>query len=300
MARKKMKGFLLAFGLLILAGLACSDLSRMPVVTRAPDAQHTEGVEVVIHGMTETQSAKLTQEISFTPTLAATATSELVLPTTAASPYPTETPTTSPSSTPVPQPSSTNTAIVAPLPTMAGSIYFEDDFSSLGGWATREEQNRYSYGYVDGKYQISILVKNLEIWSIRDQQVKDLVIETELLDPTGSSDGYFGVICRWENADNYYRLTIGLDGTATIAKNINGGVQELLSIKPSQTDVLLKSPIKMRAVCAGSTLALYIQGTKLLEVTDDDHGSGSFGVVAGTKAAAGIAIYFDNYIVSKP
>lgn len=301
MSPKNISAFYLAFVLLVLAGIACSDLSRMPVVTRAPDARHTAGVEAVIRGMTETQSAKASLEINTTPSPQITVRAiPTQLPTQTPNPQPTELPITLPTLTLSPLPSSTSTQEMVFVPTLSGSAYFADDFSTQGGWAVKDEPNRYSYGYDDGRYRISILVKNLEIWSIRDQKVKDVIIETEMLDPSGGEAGYFGVVCRWEDVDNYYRLTIGLDGTAAIAKKKNGGVQELLSIKPSQADELLKPPIKLRAVCQGNTLALYIQGTKLLEVADDDHDAGSFGVLAGSKAAPGITIYFDNYVVYMP
>ncbi len=55
---------------------------------------------------------------------------------------------------------------------------------------------------------------------------------------------------------------------------------------------------RIRAVCMGSYLALYVNGQFLADATDDLYSTGQVGLVGATAARAGMTVTFDNFMVS--
>jgi hypothetical protein len=182
------------------------------------------------------------------------------------------------SSTPVP----TDTPFISPTPTLtltpdlnatatkAPGISFSDDFSISTGWYTRES-NQFHIYYDQGGYRIAVHIVNTPIWSTRQREYADVHLETDATWLDGADDGYFGLICRQANNQNYYALVISSDGSYGIAKSLAGSFG-FLEEGSDQSGAIQGGKVLNRigADCIGDTLALYANGVKLLEVQDSD------------------------------
>ncbi|MDD5370495.1 MAG: hypothetical protein PHQ40_15540, partial [Anaerolineaceae bacterium] len=127
-------------------------------------------------------------------------------------------------------------------------------------------------------------------------------VSVEAVKNAGPDDNDFGVICRYQDENNFYSLLISSDGYFGISK-MKSGVHQVIG-----TDGMRFSPViqkgntrnLLRADCNGSSLALWVNGERLTEVQDSDFKSGDVGLIAATFNQPGVDLTFDNFIVVKP
>lgn len=265
---------------LLLAGCQVG-VTRTP--TPIPDLAFTQAAQTIV--------ADLTQN-------APTAT-ETPLPTATQAPTSTETPepthTLAPTSTPT---------ITAALPTpseqQTGVLRFQDDFSSGTGWHT-EQNDRFSFAYRDGGYEISVNILNAAIWSIKDQDYTDVSLEVDAARTEGPVDGYYGLVCRHQDGDNYYGFVIGSDGGYGIAR-MKAGEFEFLAEGAAQPGVINSGTAfnHLRADCIGESLSLFANGQKLVEIQDGSFDQGAVGMLVGTRLVEGETVLFDNFAIYEP
>lgn len=183
-----------------------------------------------------------------------------------------------------------------------GSVLFQDDFSSsTGGWSTTNSLGL-KVGYADGGLKFSIQDPNEDAWSLPGFSFTDSRIEVSATKENGSDNDDFGILCRYQDADNFYSFLISSDGYFGINKRANG-TNQLLGNKQMKFDpaILLGNQAnQIRADCIRSTLTLYVNGSKLIEVNDATYNSGEAGLIAGTFDAGGVEIRFDHFRVMAP
>lgn len=187
-----------------------------------------------------------------------------------------------------------------PSPTRALEVAFEDDFEHDRAWAEFAGEEFHA-GYTSDGYHIfvDIITGNSPVFSIRQQEYGDVVVESDVTGFTGPENGYYGVLCRFIDSSNYYRFTFSADGSYSIgAKKGEGFV--LLASGADPELVNDESPNRVRAECLGSTLSMYVNGVKLLETQDESFKTGFIGLVAGTPDKEGLDVVFDNLVVLKP
>jgi hypothetical protein len=190
-------------------------------------------------------------------------------------------------------------ALSSPTPVAeAGSILFQDDFSGKRGWFTNKSDT-YTLEFDKGGYRFLVLSMTNPIWSVRSKVYNDVRVEVDAAQTAGSSDGYYGLICRYEDGDNYYVLLVSPDGNFGIGK-VRYGDLSFLAFTDQYAGLLSPLGNRLRADCVGNTLALYVNGTKVLETTDYDFVSGQVGMVVGNRSTPGTDVQFDNFIVLKP
>jgi hypothetical protein len=200
------------------------------------------------------------------------------------------TPTTSPTSTPSPEPRLTPTR----------EILFQDNFQATQGWYTYES-DRYRMEYSSGKYHIYNNILSAAITSYRTQNYADIYLEVEAARVSGPPNGYFGLICRLQDDNNYYALVIGSDGSYGIVRMTGGSVQ-FISPPPRPLEVIRGGFMLNRigASCVGDKLTLFVNGEKVVEVSDSSYSSGFIGLVVGTTSVPGLEVSFDNFFAKKP
>ena len=184
----------------------------------------------------------------------------------------------------------------------SGGILFQDDFSDIpGSWGTYTRDEAV-VAYESGGLRIRVNKPDFDFWSVVGKYFEDTSIAVDVQRTAGPEDNDFGIICRYKDAQNFYMFIISSDGYYGIAKLIEDqhsliGIDQLQytdRIRPGQ------SSYQLRADCVGDTLALYVDGEKLLQVQDKDLESGDVGVLAGAYAEPGVDILFDNFEVRQP
>src|SRR5690606_11421187 len=104
----------------------------------------------------------------------------------------------------------------------SGDILLEDDFSDdTTGWEIIN--NVYELkGYSSQGYLISINNKGGRSISTTGLQFEDVIIQVETYKLTGSNDSYLGIVCRYQDNQNYYRFFVTPDGYTGIVRVVNG------------------------------------------------------------------------------
>jgi len=182
---------------------------------------------------------------------------------------------------------------------------FKDDFSdSSSGWDKLTDQ----YGTTDysgGKYLISVAEASSYLSAMPGSlaDTTDVSIEVDVL-KSDAVQHDMGIICRYQDSDNFYYLLVSSDGYFAIGKFKNGS-EELIGTTEMRQDndgVIHTGAADnhLRADCVGDTLTLYANGSKLFQAQDSDFTKGNVGLIAGSYDDTPVSIYFDNFIVAKP
>ncbi|MBI1257449.1 MAG: hypothetical protein GC204_08255 [Chloroflexi bacterium] len=141
------------------------------------------------------------------------------------------------------------------------------------------------------------------MWAIEPPMQTDTVIDVVTTQLSDYRNNAYGVMCRalpTDNGDGYYFLISG-DGQYTIRRGAVDNIHALIPFTPSDAIHQDKTSNKIRAVCIGTYLALYVNDKFVAETHDDYFKTGytglSVAVVKGTDATADIT--FDDLEISK-
>ncbi len=183
-----------------------------------------------------------------------------------------------------------------------GSILFSDDFSDPpSGWGIWDRDGGV-VEYFDGGLRILVEDDYFDFWSVAGKSFGDVQIEVDAVKRSGPDDNDFGIICRYQNRDNFYMLVASNDGYYGIVKLKNGQYGMIGSSQLQYSDALLSGQVvnHLRADCVGDTLTLYANGQILMEAQDPDFREGDVGLVAGAYKEKGVDILFDTFVVKIP
>lgn len=181
-------------------------------------------------------------------------------------------------------------------------VLFFDDFTyKTGGWRTYQDSLSFA-GYQSGGFRLWAKAPHFQFWSVPGLNFKDTLIYTHAIKLNGPEDNLFGIVCRYQNPENYYALVIGSDGYFGIYKMAEG--QQAL-IAQEHLDFSEKinrgeDENKLTALCQGDQLALIVNDTPLIQVEDNAFSHGDVGLIIGNFSEPGVDILFDNFIVVKP
>lgn len=185
----------------------------------------------------------------------------------------------------------------------SGEVLFQDDFSDSGsGWDKQTEDTSRVLEYFDGYYRIQVEGSHQLLWTGPAMQFSDVHLETDMIKVIGPSDDTFGLVCRAEDANNYYFFVISSDGYYGIGKSINGAHKLINAPGMLPADEISQGKAKnhLRADCIGERLELFINGQGIAKVTDSQFTHGRVGILAGTLEASENVVLFDNFSVLNP
>lgn len=181
-------------------------------------------------------------------------------------------------------------------------VQFQDDFSNPGsGWDTYQDSDG-SADYSNGSFRIKVTSASYLLWTNPNQSLQnDISIYVEATKAGGPDDNEFGVICRYQDSDNYYYLFITSDGYAGISmfKNNEGILLTGDALIPSDAINQGAATNSIRVDCVGSKLTLYANNQQIASVTDSSFSGGDVGLIAAANETSGVDILFDNFIVFK-
>jgi hypothetical protein len=272
----------------ILIAIFLSSCQQQQAPSPVDESAYTQVAETVYAELTH--SAPLETLLPLTPAAENTPVPPAVTATnTAPAPSPTVLPTMTPLPTSTPS-----------QPTSAPKLVFQDNFKHQTGWAEQEGDD-YGFGFYQGGYRIYDNLLNAAIWSVKELELGDVLVEIDASQLAGPLDGYYGAVCRFQNGSNYYALVVSSNNSFGIAK-MKAGKFEFLQQGTAQTGVIQPVNVmnQIRADCVGSSLTLNVNGQKLLEVEDSDFSTGSTGMVAGTRMKPGMVAFFDSIAVYQP
>ncbi len=190
----------------------------------------------------------------------------------------------------------------APAAELPPDVLFQDDFSNTSsGWDQVEVEEGIT-NYVDGRYRIFVNTTNMDVWANPGLNFSDVIVEVDTAKEGGPDDNDFGLICRYQDVNNFYFFIVSSDGYYGIAKVVDGEQILIGQENMDYTEAIQQGNAanQLQADCVGEHLVLHVNGQKLLDVTDTSYTSGDIGLIAGTFDEPGTDIYFDNLVVRKP
>lgn len=187
----------------------------------------------------------------------------------------------------------------------APGVLFQDDFSNpKSGWDRVSNEQGSMTDYVDGRYRILVNDTQTDIWANPSKNFTgDIVVEVNAVKNSGPDDNDFGVLCRYQDQNNYYGFLISSDGYAGIERILNGE-QEFINSDKAMVPVDIPKgdgvTYHITAKCVGNHLVLFVNGKRIMDATDDTFQAGDVGLIAGTFDEKGADILFDNLVVHRP
>ena len=187
-------------------------------------------------------------------------------------------------------------------PSNPGDLLFQDGFSDpSSGW----DKIRTSEGvtdYEDDQYRIIVNAPNADYWANPGLDFIDVVIDVDAGKYGGPDDNDFGVLCRYQDTENFYFFIISSDGYYGLGK-VQGGEQELLDppqMYHSEAIITGTGPNHIQAICKGSQLTMKINDVLIAEAADSTFQAGDIGLIVGSFDIPGVDIWFDNLMVKVP
>lgn len=183
-----------------------------------------------------------------------------------------------------------------------GGILFQDDFSDPSSGWDRVRNDQGITDYDNGVYRIYVNDSNIDYWANPNLNFTDGIIKVDAVKVGGPDDNDYGIICRYQDAGNFYFFIISSDGYYGIGK-MKDEQQELISnenLLPSDEINQGEGTNSIQADCIEDTLTLHVNDRQLSRVTDEDFPSGDVGLIAGTYDENGTDIHFDNFRVFEP
>lgn len=202
------------------------------------------------------------------------------------------------------------TACQMPLPILPddafaqpGDILLQDGFSDpTSGWLTAANQVGLAEYTPDGLFRIRVDAPGYNFWSTPGLKVSNVILEVDSLKLSGPEINRIGLVCRYQNPQNYYFFIISTDGYYGVGKVKDGASTLLAQTQMERSGAVLPGAAinRLRGECVGDTLIFYVNHKPLAIVADPDFTHGDVGLLVGAFEEAGVDVYFDNFIVTKP
>jgi hypothetical protein len=186
-----------------------------------------------------------------------------------------------------------------PLP---NAIYADDFSNPESGWETWTDANGSFVAYQNNGLRILVKDQQFDYWSRPGKRFADARIEVDAIKLAGPNDNDLGLICRYQDRNNFYAFLISSDGYTGIIKVEDGKYNGLNGSELAYSQSIRQGEAlnHLQAECIGQTLTLAVNGQVVAQAQDAGFAAGEVGVIAGTNAKPDVDVFFDNFVVSKP
>lgn len=278
---KKWVPFIVPIIFLVLVSLAC-DLS-MP---GNPGAEQTKNALAV-----EQTKLALQQSLANQPNQPIINQNQSVTPTFTIPPITATVTFTSPAPSLAPSPTTTL------LAGLGFSIYTDDFTDPNSGWPEKTTGDN-QWWYHNEHYHIQVHTINTQYVITSGYTMTNGSVTTDglILDQTGTPQSYYGVVCRYQDFNNYYFFEVSYDGYYRIGKFENG-VFSLIGMTSSKFSTLINTGDynEISAQCLQNELSLTVNGTLVKTVYDNTFTSGDTGLCATAGDVPGIIAAFQYF-----
>jgi len=153
-------------------------------------------------------------------------------------------------------------------------------------------------GYEDGAYFIDVKVPDWYGNSLAGQHFTNFVIDVDTIQDVPAEDNSYGIVCRYQDEENFYLFEISNDGYFSISALVNNEWMTLVDWTESAAiNCGQGAKNHLTVTCKGDRLNLAVNGQELTEITDGTFLSGDIGLTASTYSKGGARVVFDNLVV---
>ena len=214
-------------------------------------------------------------------------------------------PTNTPEPTEEPEaPTPTNTPQAEPTPTLSGTDPaatlgdpdWVDDMANGDNWPTGTNQYT-TIAFENSNLKLTAETE-LDGWRLSWPFLNDFYLEASMQTPDCEGSDHYGLMFRVPanaNANKGYLFSITCDGRYSL-RRWNGQTM-YFPINWTTSDAILDGENqvnKLGVMARDSEIALYINGQKVDEVTDNAYLEGSFGILVGKDATDGFTVWVDQ------
>lgn len=180
------------------------------------------------------------------------------------------------------------------------TVSYSDDFDTPnnGRWTEFDGEDVLTQ-WQDGRFAFDAYATGITAISTTNElSLDDVVVQAEVYRMDDVLGNDMGLVCRYQDPDNYYSLSFGNDDYVAIYKTVDGNWESLFN---EFLDIDLSAGYHKVAVsCIGTELSLYVDDQLLISVSDGDLSTGDVGLLAGTYEDVPIRLAFDNFVVYIP
>ena len=183
---------------------------------------------------------------------------------------------------------------------------FADDFNGElnCGWASYDRGGG-SASIDNAAMQLTVSQPGQLWWTNAARSFDDVVITAEARQVDGPNDNAYGLICRYQDEQNFYVFLVSGDGYYAIGK-YQSGSETITYLTPDvqfQASDAINVGVasnELRVSCIGPQLSLDVNGIPLLTVSDPTFVNGDIGLAASTLQPGTTIVEFDNVRVTLP
>lgn len=159
-------------------------------------------------------------------------------------------------------------------------LLLEEDFADGGGWRNYAADELF-LGVEDGAYKIDFVGRKY-VWTQGDAHYTDVVVEADFEQNSDYDHNAFGLACRLDpaNSGRGYTFLISGDGYASIRWSNGRSLEPIVAARPSAPVNRGEASNRVRAVCVGDYLALWVNDEFVVEARDRRASAGAVGLVA--------------------
>lgn len=215
---------------------------------------------------------------------------------------PSETPIPTQTASPIP---STDTPPPTTQVTYTGKVLLEDDFSvNKDAWGTLTD-SKSSVEYKGEALQMLVSQKNYVVWTTpNDEDYQNVHMEVTVFNTKNDPTTAFGFICAQQSEDwSFYYFAITPAGQYAIIRATTGESDVFLTKtgKWESSDLIKHkaSSYRIGADCGNGKLTLYVDGHKIVSVSDKTYTKGRVGLfVWSGEEASSANIRFDDFLLA--
>ena len=189
----------------------------------------------------------------------------------------------------------------SPEATTVGEL-FRDDFSENDSGWDRMVSEIGATDYDDKAYHISVEEPLVDLFANPGLSFDDVVIEVTAARQSGPVNNSYGVICRYQDEENFYTALITSDGYAGIFE-VDQGKYKLMGHAEMIPVAAILGGTGSNLIhfeCIGKSLLLAVNGTPVDVQDDKSYDSGDVGLIAGTFDEPGVHVVFDDFVILQP
>ena len=176
---------------------------------------------------------------------------------------------------------------------------FRDDFSNAASGWSPPDTGQLKIAYQDGGLHFVVGALDSTGWAVAGKRADDFILDVDAAQIEGPDDNHYGVIVRYADEENFYRLDVSGDGYYSVHRFRNGEWEKLMDWLESPAIQQGATTNHLRVIADGPKLTWIVNGTILAEIDAVDILSGDVGLTAGAFFdQAGVHIAFDNFEVN--
>jgi S1-C subfamily serine protease len=189
--------------------------------------------------------------------------------------------------------------------TPTGNPYYTDDFTGdISNWkwfVVHGDESLFDLSRTDdGKFKFLLNGKDIYAYAINHAWIYQDVRLDVSAESLGVNENSLSTVCRYDDGDNWYEISIGADGLYQMYLHTKDGYKLLASGGSTAIHMGQAKTNVYTMICKGTAITLYINDKKVKSVTDSRLKEGKIGLNVSSYGLTPVEIDVDWVAISEP